>query len=119
MNQDNVTHLSRDVRFEARPVLHVATPRPPFNRQLGEPTSAPHKKFVAKGHDAQLMDAQMSHAAVTLNTISGATFDGTISRRDKFTITLRDKEGQDEIFYKHAIESVRILRPQACSAESL
>lgn len=107
MSQDNVTHLNRDVRFEARPTLHVGS-RTPMPQ-----ASAPHKKFVAKGHDAQLMDAQMNHLPVSLTTVSGTTIAGTISKRDKYTITIRSEAGQDEIFYKHAIESVLIGSKEA------
>lgn len=77
------------------------------------------KKFVAKGHDSQLQDAQHGRLPVTITTLSGTPFNGTIARRDKYTITLRHNspgtvvDGQDEIFYKHAIESVLIDRRAA------
>lgn len=105
MNQDNVSHLNRDPRFTGG-----LTPRPPFGRDTGQ---AP-RKFVAKGHDAQLQDAQMGRLPTTLTLVSGAVFTGIITKRDKYTITLRHESGSaagmDEIFYKHAIEGVLIDR---------
>lgn len=116
----NVTHLNRDPKtlFAARGVPHLDsskfgqaeyTPRPPF-----QGNQAAQRPFVAKGHDAQLMEAQHNSLPTTLTTMFGNTFVGTIVKRDKFTITLRHSEGesagQDEIFYKHAIESVLIRR---------
>jgi sRNA-binding regulator protein Hfq len=126
MNQANVTHLNRDVRFAApaqdlggNPSYgpeRAAGPRPytprPFNQNQNE--GGP-RKFVAKGHDAQLQEAQYGNLATTLTTMNGNTFAGTVVKRDKYTITLRhstgDAAGQDEIFYKHAIEGILIARP--------
>lgn len=75
----------------------------------------PKKPFVAKGHDKDLLDAQNNRHATTI-FVAGEDFVGTIVRRDKFTITLRhetvDGDVVDEIFYKHAIERVRIVRHQ-------
>jgi RNA chaperone Hfq len=74
----------------------------------------PRKKFIAKGHDAQLQEAQIDRIPVELTTLSGVVVSGTVSRRDKYTISLRHGEGEnvgrDEIFYKHAIESVLLVR---------
>lgn len=125
MNQANITHLSRDVRFPASQhgsPSHdpsAALPRPYSPRPYGprpdnqDGTAGP-RKFVAKGHDAQLQEAQYGNLATTLTTLSGAVITGTIVKRDKFTITLRHSIGknigQDEIFYKHAIEGVLITR---------
>jgi sRNA-binding regulator protein Hfq len=78
--------------------------------------NAKKQPFVAKGHDAQLMDAQNNVTPTTISLISGGSYEGIIVKRDKYTITLRHAEGlgleagQDEIFYKHAIEGVRIRR---------
>lgn len=72
------------------------------------------KKFIAKGHDAQLQDAQYGKFEVRLALLSGDKCYGTVVKRDKFTITLRHNggefDGQEEIFYKHAIESVLVFR---------
>lgn len=129
MNQANVTHLNRDVRFAAvAPDLggnpsygpsaapqRPYTPRPYSPRPDNQDGTAGPRKFVAKGHDAQLQEAQYGTLLVTLTTMSGAVITGTVTKRDKFTITLRHSQGenagQDEIFYKHAIEGVLIARP--------
>ena len=75
--------------------------------------SAPKRKFVAKGHDAQLQEAQLGQIPVELTMMSGISHFGIITKRDKFTITLTHSDGGDpdrtgcpEIFYKHAIEGV-------------
>lgn len=119
-SQSNVSHLNRDPRiapgtqrFEAH-----ATARPSFDT----PRKAP---FVAKGHDAQLMEAQQNRLPTQLTLMSGVSFGGIITRRDKFTVTLRHDEvdgsaqrsGMDEIFYKHAIESVLIDRSSLAAAQ--
>lgn len=115
---NNVTHLSSG--FPSSGV------RKPLERQF-TPSSArseteqPHRKFVAKGHDSQLQDAQSNKLPVAITLMGGMTVRGVIARRDKYTITLRYSsgtcEGMDEIYYKHAIESVLIERvvslPQA------
>lgn len=81
------------------------------------PADGERKRFVAKGHDAQLQDAQFSHREVRIVTVGGESAHGKIIRRDKFTITLEITQGTEagahEIFYKHAIESVRIKAPAA------
>jgi sRNA-binding regulator protein Hfq len=110
MNQDNVTHLS------ASPYTRPQYSRSaPAQGNQTSPSGAPHKKFVAKGHDAQLMEAQMGHLPVVLTTLSGSILSGTITKRDKYTITLRHALADggkvvDEIFYKHAIEGIQIER---------
>jgi sRNA-binding regulator protein Hfq len=71
-----------------------------------------HRKFVAKGHDAQLQEAQMNNFQVVVNLMySETSIRGVIARRDKWTITVTPKEGASYIIYKHAIESVQIIRP--------
>lgn len=120
MNQDNVSHLSRNPRLAA-----VALPEFDLRGPSRDGASQPHKKFVAKGHDAQLQDAQINKLPTTITLISGAVWVGTVSKRDKFTITLHHAEGtpvagMDEIFYKHAIEGVLIdRRPEAVAAYSV
>ena len=111
MNQNNVTHLNRDVRH----IMNASSPS--FSTR---PTNQfPPKKFTAKGHDAQLQDAQFGKIATTITLIGGTVCRGLITRRDKFTITLRHTEGtnvgMEEIFYKHAIEGVLIERADAQS----
>lgn len=111
-----VSHLPRDPRIPLGSGANVMT-LPHRSRSEGTARTEAPRKFVAKGHDAQLQEAQHSHLPTTLTMISGIVAEGTVSRRDKYTITLRYSNGthagQDEIFYKHAIESVLIVRPLA------
>lgn len=111
--QANVSHLP-NVRAYVSPENNVRQLRP----QDGSFDSrAPRKPFVAKGHDAQLQDAQLSGREITVITISGVEMVGKIIRRDKFTVTLEITRGDDlgahDIIYKHAIEVVRIKNPTA------
>jgi sRNA-binding regulator protein Hfq len=122
----NVTHLSRveraapaEGRFGGGRYGNAeARPAAPFQSRDGE-----KKKFVAKGHDSQLQDAQFGKNKVRLSLLGGGTVRGTISRRDKFTITLRHEQGDtevsglDEIFYKHAIEGVLVFPRAAADQE--
>lgn len=88
------THASRDV-----------------SRSSGQinPVTGGKRPFVPKGHDAQLHEAQNNRLQVTLTLLNGESYDGTIAKRDKFTITLAHQEdGAREIFYKHAIQGVLI-----------
>ena len=129
MNQSNVSHLSRDVRFAApsttSPVLNsagiVSRQHTPRSSSAHDNASAQQRnKFVAKGHDAQLQEAQYDKIVTVLTAMSGAVFTGTITKRDKYTVTLRhadgDAAGQEEIFYKHALEGIRITRPAFLSS---
>lgn len=116
MNQPtNVTHLNRDPRTLGS-VGGTAYQRP-YERSVdsrGVTSQTDKKKFVAKGHDSQLQDAQYNKHPVKLTMMSGAVMRGTIARRDKYTITLHhtagEDAGKDEIFYKHAIEGVLVDR---------
>ena len=76
-------------------------------RHLPSPQRIP---FVAKGHDAQLMDAQNARKTVTVNFLSSTDpVMGNIVRRDRYTITLCDHHnGDDTIYFKHGIESIKI-----------
>lgn len=75
-----------------------------------EPTRRPGgpRKFVAKGHDAQLQEAQNANLQVAVMFMSGEVMKGLITRRDKFTITLDTGNGVSHVLYKHAIESISI-----------
>lgn len=80
-----------------------ATPTP------GVPAPVAPRKFQAKGHDAQLQDAQMSGKEVIVTLLSGESLTGQIVKRDKWTITLREFEAIDTVIvYKHAIETLVI-----------
>lgn len=123
----NVTHLSAaertSVEGRSRPTLHrtggadVREFRPRIERTYEQ--GGEKKKFVAKGHDSQLQDAQYGKNRVRITLTSGSVINGTISRRDKFTITLRHENTEanasngianlDEIIYKHAIEGVLVF----------
>jgi RNA chaperone Hfq len=93
-------HANRDPRS-----LGNASPAP----RSTEGTSGARKepKFTPKGHDRTLNDAQHAGTVVTLRLVSGDDYVGTVTRRDKFTITLCHVGGQDdgclEVVYKHAI----------------
>lgn len=122
MTQSNITPFPS---AEARPTLSVPRPRPEFRPDQARPDQArpeqPRKKFVAKGHDSQLQDAQYGKFPVEVTTMGdGTVIHGLITRRDKFTITLRITRGTDEgkelIVYKHAIESVLINKAVAPAA---
>ena len=75
------------------------------------------KKFEAKGHDKQLQEAQNARHEVDVCTISGRQFNGEITRRDRYTVTIRTDD-QTLIIFKHAIETIEILRgrPDAAGA---
>jgi len=122
MNQDNVSHLNRDVRIApgakaASSERNIATlpyrPRPAYT----PPSDGDRKKFIAKGHDSQLQDAQINKTLTVITLLCGEVARGSILRRDKYTITLRHSDGvnagRDEIFYKHAIQGVLILSAEA------
>lgn len=78
---------------------------------------AKKKAFVAKGHDAQLKEAQNEGYFVTLTTMLGERFEGKIIRRDRYTVTLKSSANgvfTDEvatIYYKHGIISLTIRKP--------
>ena len=98
-------HVSHVSSYERRPPLHA--PRRDDSERPGP------RKFVAKGHDSQLQEAQHNKHPVEVLTLNGEDLiHGTISRRDKYTITLKlskgNDAGKDLIIYKHAIESVLI-----------
>jgi sRNA-binding regulator protein Hfq len=115
--QANVSHLP-NVRAYVAPENNVRHLRPQDGDFApGAARAATRRPFVAKGHDAQLQDAQFSNREIRIMTISGVETVGKIIRRDKFTITMEVTMGEDtgahEIFYKHAIESVQIKKPTA------
>jgi sRNA-binding regulator protein Hfq len=110
----NVSHLSRDPRNMANtvPTLGVS----------GSPRPAP-KKFVAKGHDRQLEEAQFNNLPVRVRVLDTEyPLSARIVRRDKFTVTflaldghseLGVDEGDELLTYKHAIATIVInKRPQ-------
>jgi len=107
--QAHVSHLSSYERGAvARP------PFQPFRPTQGGTAAAAPKKFVAKGHDAQLQDAQYNNLPVEVVTLLESVIKGVIVRRDKYTVTLRlsagTDAGKDLMIYKHAIESILIER---------
>lgn len=69
------------------------------------------KKFIAKGHDAILKNAQDAGDMIKITAISGEIVIGKLVNRDKFTITvIEDATGDKATFYKHAIESFKIVK---------
>lgn len=107
MSQSNVSHL---------PTWNDASvprprPRPNFQTHTDR-QDQPKKKFVAKGHDSQLQEAQYGKSTAVVTLMSGDIVIGNIVRRDKFTVTVRLTRGTDVgnelILFKHAIESILI-----------
>lgn len=113
----NISHLSS---YERQQQPRTTMRRPGPAAQQDQPFE-PRKKFVAKGHDSQLQQAQFSKALVEITTMGEVLIKGTISRRDKFTVTLRLNKGVDAgkelIIYKHAIESI-LIHPVEGSEEN-
>lgn len=115
------SHVSHETRTE-RSLLRAPARHSPVRlvAEGGVPVGAPpaftpKKKFVAKGHDAQLEGAQYGGNKVRLALVAGDKVYGRVERRDKFTVTLRhdigdhEASGLTEIFYKHAIEGVLVF----------
>jgi len=107
----NITHQTAAERLAMRPPQRpwtgVQSPAPaPIRQNQGDQKP----RFVAKGHDAQLQDAQMGRHDTEVISQSGIIYNGTIVRRDKYTITLLCPAGE-LILYKHAIESIQITKP--------
>lgn len=72
-------------------------------------------KFVAKGHDVQLQDAQYNNIPVKVELISDLpSIEGNVVRRDKYTITVREFDCLNEVLiYKHAIATIVLKRHTA------
>jgi sRNA-binding regulator protein Hfq len=68
---------------------------------------APKKPpVVAKGHDAILKGLQDARSLIAVNLIStDVPTIGNLVMRDRYTISLRIKDGRIMTIYKHAIES--------------
>jgi hypothetical protein len=91
----------------------VSTATRPYDRSAST-QRAPMQRTGSKGHDVILKAMQESGQHATLITADGAKFEGVITGRDKFTITLRTKHPDVEraargetirrVFYKSAIE---------------
>lgn len=116
-NQSNVTHLSAAERTVARPV-----PRRTHDAYQPRPAEviAP-KRFVAKGHDSQLQQAQYEKTPVLVISQGGMEYTGVIVRRDRYTVTLTLSSGlnagRQAIVYKHAIEVLIPLTPVDAETE--
>lgn len=109
-------HANRDARTYGERTLFQGGERSEPRTPPGTFNGGERKKFVAKGHDAQLQDAQYNKTPAVITTLDGAAIHGTISRRDKWTITVLLSKGTDAgqelIVYKHAIESVLLSKAQ-------
>lgn len=69
-------------------------------------TASPRKPgMIAKGHDAILKGLQDRTAQISIFAISGELYEGAVVARDRWTITIRDKNNTNVTIYKHAIES--------------
>ncbi|MGN8188641.1 hypothetical protein ACTJLD_21895 [Burkholderia sp. 22088] len=79
--------------------------RPQYGEQRPRATARP-----PKGHDAILKAMQEERQLATIITTGDVTFEGLVTGRDKYTITLLTKHPKDStrlirrVFYKHAIE---------------
>jgi sRNA-binding regulator protein Hfq len=103
--KNNISHLPTSYADPAHRAVHVPYVQPE------------RKQFVAKGHDSQLQSAQYDKSIVDVTALSGDVYSGTISRRDRYTVTLAMSgglhDGKEIILFKHAIESVMINKSQA------
>lgn len=81
---------------------------------MNQPTIKPTQnnnvkpKFVAKGHDAILKNAQDAGEQIEIIAMSGDVIVGKILNRDKFTVTILQDSGKKRTIYKHGIESFSI-----------
>lgn len=76
------------------------------------PETAPVRKppMVAKGHDAILKGLQDARSTVVVNLIStDVPTIGQLVMRDRYTLSVRIKDGRILTIYKHAIESFTTL----------
>ena len=71
-------------------------------------TNQSKAKFVAKGHDAILKNAQDAGSNIEIVTMSGEVIIGKLLNRDKFTVTLMGDDGRKLTVYKHGIESFAV-----------
>lgn len=102
----NTSHLSATDRA----IMSAPARGSVFNPDRSHGSQAP-KRFVAKGHDAQLQAAQHDKSHVVVVTLQGDSYVGELVRRDKYTVTIRPATSVEEyIIYKHAIESVCITK---------
>lgn len=83
------------------------------------PTPTPPRRFVAKGHDAQLEKAQKEGREVFITMMDGSEdIVGVITRRDKWTLTIREFEATHQVIvYKHAISTIVIKDPVVSGGE--
>ncbi|MDP9155282.1 MAG: RNA chaperone Hfq [Pseudomonadota bacterium] len=94
-----------------RPAATTATR--PYDRS-SQPSTRPPLRTGPKGHDAILKAMQENSQRATIVTGDGAAFEGVVTGRDKFTITLKTKHPDADraaqgvtirrVFYKSAIE---------------
>jgi sRNA-binding regulator protein Hfq len=67
-------------------------------------------KFVAKGHDAILKNAQDAGSDIAIEFMSGNQILGKLVNRDKYTITVLVPSGDKMTVYKHAIEFFTVVK---------
>jgi len=114
----NVSHLStydRNAAGVRRETLHRSERPVRLAVDNERPAFGERKKFVAKGHDRLLENAQYGKNRVRLALMDGSNVYGKVVARDKFTITLqhepsdREESGLAECFYKHSIQGVLVF----------
>lgn len=98
--------------FPNTPDATIRRDQAQFARRITVNPGVSKGKFIAKGHDALLQEAQHAKTVVKIVAQSGETIEGVIVKRDKWTVTIAevDRTASDEfaIVYKHAIETVRV-----------
>jgi host factor-I protein len=77
-------------------------PQNPDVRPSGEPNV----------QDAFLNSARRDQQAVSLRLMDGTELEARVKGFDRFAVIL-DHDGDDRLVFKHAIASIRLLRPAA------
>ena len=107
----SITERERQVQIkEARrlSMLDVATTQPAKSSHYQAQNNSKQpfkKKFTPKGHDAILKDFQAKNTPVFIESIGGDLIEGVVTASDRYTISIRDKDGNIETIYKHGIFS--------------
>ena len=100
----------------ARPGMRVAAPEV-AGRARPRTNAAARPGTPLKGHEAFIKALEFSGATAQIEKISsGEKVIGTLKHSDKFTITIRAKDGgveRDRVIFKHDISEFCALTPRA------
>jgi sRNA-binding regulator protein Hfq len=117
IERENQINAGRNIASVEEPVLQRPQPRRVVNNNKPSATnsaySAPNASksaFQAKGHDAVLKAAQDRAATVTLTLTSGVEVTGLIIARDRYTISIKPKDSDTVIVYKHFIGMFKTVK---------